>query len=430
MFRSRAAASTARPALTPGQGLKSALFLPALFILPLLLLPLLLLSAPRPAAAADFTWKPQLTARTEYDDNVTFSSEEHLEDIGLRLIPELDLKWAGERWRIATRADVNIYQYLDETDLNTVHQYYKVDGSWQARERLELHADADYRFDDTLEAELLETGLVNRREDRERTTFGGGFTWQATETWQAGGDYTFSKTMYDGEENTDYDTHSLVFTASRPLFEGRDRLFIQPYYTFFDADISEVDNYGLIVGWSHAFNPRWSCSLAGGVRYTSSDYETWRLELVQVGPDLYYPVYRRAWETDNNWGGVADISTRYIGERWSLELGYNRDISFGSSGETIERDQVTVSFTRRITERLHGSFRATVSASQSDSNFSSEDSTYLSLAPKLSYRLTENHSLDLGYEFAQATEDYDYTSADTYDRSRVWLSLVFRFPQY
>jgi hypothetical protein len=391
---------------------------------------LVLLALAAPAAAADFTWKPQFTARTEYDDNLTFSSEEQLEDIGLRLIPELDLKWATERWKIESRADMDIYQYLDETDLNTVHQYYHINGSWQARERLELHADAAYRFDDTLESELRETGIVNVREDRERTTAGGGFIWQATETWEAGGDYSFSKTIYDGSENVDYDAHSLVFTAARPLFAGRDRLFIQPYCTFYDADISEVDNYGLVLGWSHAFSPRWSCSLAGGGRYTKSDYETWRLAYIEVTPGGFKPVYRRAWESENNWGGVADISTRYIGERWSLELGGSRDISFGSAGETIERDQLTASFTRRLSERLRGSLRATVSSSQSDSDFSDEDSTYISLAPTLTYRLTEHYDINLGYQFAQVTDKYAHSADDTYDRNRIWLSLVFRFPQY
>jgi len=409
---------------SPATGKRILKHLATVTLLVLFLHPLL----PVNARSADFSWEPAISIKGEYDDNIAFDNIDKIDDYLATISPSLTFKYASERLTINNRMGADILRYNDETDLDDEYLRCNLDGEYLLTEKFSLTGRGSYIKDTTLESELEETGLVNYREDRRRYTLGGGFAYRLSEinSWQL--DYSFGKTNYDGYQNIDYDFQSVTGTFQHRLANMRDVIILQPYYYYYDSDVSQVDNYGLSLGFEHPFSETLNLSMFAGVRYTESSYDRQQIRWMLVSPGILVPVLVTSTENDNNWGGVSDISLKKTAERWTADLGYNRGLSYGSSGESIERDRFRLSGSYDISSRWRARLSTSLSYSQSDSDYSDEDSRYFNLTPSISYKLTEQHSLVLAYSYAEV---YDKTLADNrhYDRNRIWLSLNFRFPQ-
>ena len=409
---------------SPATGKRVLKHLATITLLVLFLLPLLSATA----RSADISWLPTLTLKGEYDDNIAFENRDKIDDYLATISPSLSLKYASERLILNSSLAADILRYTDESDLDDEYLHCNLDGEYLLTEKLSLTGQGSYIKDTTLESELEETGLVNFRENRRRYTLGGGFAYRLSEvnSWQL--DYSFGQTNYDGYQNIDYDFQSISYTFQHRLANMRDVIILQPYYYYYDSDVSQVDNYGLSLGFEHPFNETLNLSMFAGVRYTESSYDQQQLRLVEIAPGIFAFVLVTSTENEDNWGGVADVSLKKTAERWTAELGYNRDLSYGSSGESIERDRFRLSGSYNISTRWRARLSASLSYSESDSDFSDEDSRYFNLTPSISYKLTEQHSLVLAYSYAEV---YDKTldSNRHYDRNRCWISLNFRFPQ-
>ncbi len=408
--------------LLPATGKRMARRLATVALLLVFLLPLL-----RPTAvwSAEVSWLPSLSLRGEYDDNIAFENRDELDDYLATISPSLLFKYASERVKINSSLALDVLRYSDETDLNDEYQHYNLDGEYQLTEKLALTGQGSFIKDTTLESELEETGLVNFREDRRRYTLGGGFAYRLSErnSWQL--NYNFVKTNYDGRENVDYESHTVSGTFQHQLANMRDFLILQPYYTYYDSDVSKVDNYGLVAGFEHPFSETLHLSLHSGARYTESSYDQWKVHWI-FPPFVYELVSQR--EHDNNWGWLADFSLKKTAERWTAEIGYDRDLSFGSSGESIERNRFHFTGDYKINTRFRARLTTSLYYTESDSDYSDEDSRYFNVTPSISYKLTERYSLVLAYSYAE-TYDKTLDSNRHYDRNRVWLSLDFHFPQ-
>jgi len=388
---------------------------------------LLLLQLPTIAWTADFNWKPSLSLKGEYDDNISFDNTDKINDYLATISPSISLKYASERLKLNSSLALNVLRYTDETELDDEYQHYNLDGKYLLTEKLSLTGQGSFVKDTTLESELEETGLVNFREDRRRYNLGGGFAYRLSEinNWQL--EYSFGQTDYDGRQNIDYDFQTVSCTFRHQLANMRDIIILQPYYYYYDSKISQVDNYGFSLGFEHPFSETLSLSMFAGVRYTESTYDQQQLRLLEIAPGIFAFGLVTQTEDEDNWGGVADISLKKTAERWTAELGYNRDLSYGSSGENIERDRFRLSGSYNISSRWQARLATSLSYSQSDSDFSDKDSRYFNLTPSINYKLTEQHSLVLAYSYAEV---YDKTLSSNphYDRNRIWMAINLRFP--
>jgi hypothetical protein len=193
---------------------------------------------------------------------------------------------------------------------------------------------------------------------------------------------------------------------------------IQPYVTYRDSDTSKADNYGLSFGWAHGFSDTLRLTAFLGARYTKTE---------QVVPAFWWFLEDETVE-ENNWGGVADVELTKTGETTSETIGYSRDLYFDSQGEPIETDRIRLSAHRQITRRTGVRFHGSLYFTESEGIFQLEDSRHVQLSPSLTYRITRQHTLRLGYTYAH---HYDKTLSDNdkYDRHRIWIQLLFRFPQ-
>ncbi len=392
---------------------------------------LLVVAGLQGTARAETVVTPRIVARAEYDDNIRFTPEDPADDFVLRLSPSVMLSHRTERLHTNTSALVRAWRYLEETDLDREDILLDTASSYALTERLSLEGDASFQMSSALESELRETGLVTDQVDRMRMSAGGGITYRLTELQDLGGSFSLGRTEYDGDRLLDYETAYAALTWTRNLRNQRDSFTLQPYWSSNSSEVSEVQSFGLMVGWTRMLTENWRLSAFLGVRRTET--ESRRLEQEVLFDPTLLPGFpfvvevRTVTLEETSWGGVADVSAKWTHETWSLHASYNRDLSYTSQGEPIERDRLRLSLRKKFDERLSAQCTGTAILSQVEGALSSEDSRHYALAPSFSYRLTETHRINAGFRY----DFYENRIQEKRgrDRKRVWVSLDCAFPQ-
>ncbi|MEA3348499.1 MAG: hypothetical protein U9Q39_05485 [Pseudomonadota bacterium] len=390
---------------------------------------LLLGSASQTLADGDFTFNPTLQFRGEYDDNLNFDNDNEKSDWLGVFIPSLKAAWQTPRLDIKGSAEAEIRRFCSESQFDDEYQRYKIESSYQLFERLTLEAGGSYIKDSTLDSELEETGIVEDLYGRDHYTLDAGARYQLGERIFSSLNYSYGDTSYDSPDDIDYDSHSVVGSISCLFRNQRDQVFLQPSYYRYESDISKVDNYSLSLGWNRSLSEKLTLSCYLGLRYTDTEYNY----------HYYVPVFdpsdgtinwqkRKETISEGDVGGTADISLSGKTETLNYKLSYNRDLSYTSTGSPIDRDRFTGSIKWTMSQRLKSGFDAGLYFSKANDDYNDEDSTYFYLHPYISYRLMENHHLQLHYRYAR-TKDKTLAENDSYDRNRVWLALVFNFPK-
>jgi hypothetical protein len=386
--------------------------------------------------AVDFTFNPSLSLRGEYDDNINFSRYDVKSDwIGI-LIPAFKFDWKTPRFDLNSSAEVEIRRYDDYTDYNDEYQRYRIETDYRLTERLSLLAGASFTRDSTLDSELEETGVVDRFYRRDRYSFNCGLNYQLTERMATGLDYNYSDTDYHSPTDQDYDTHHISGHLSYAFADRRNQIFINPTYYHYHSDRSQVDNYGLSLGWVHDFSEtlKFNCYL--GVRYTDTEYEWFQPQLFfdPSSGQFYWRMVKHT-ESENDVGGTANVSLSGKTELSTYSVGYSRDLSYTSDGSPIDKNRFFATFSRRLSRRLNCGLESSLYFSKSSDNFSKgrrisiyEDTVYYYLQPHISWMITPDWSLRLAYNYAR-NRDKTLSNRRSYDRQRCWLTLVGHFPR-
>jgi len=384
------------------------------------------------APAAEVSLQPSVGITGEYNDNIDFSRVYEEDDFLTRIRPALDVDYKTDLLSLRGSGAVTVIRYLDETRRNTEYYDFGFDGAYNVTERLTAEARFSYRKDETLESELEETGIVTFPEDRKRFNGGGGVVYSLTERDDIGLSFDHTQTDYDSVNDVDYDTDSLFLTYNHVLANMKDVVTVKTGYAAYDSDASQVDNYSLYLGWAHPFTETLQLSCFLGARYTSTDYFSVKQGLVFDSSLLpgypYRTVFQRVEASDSGWGGLADISLKKTGEDYSGTIGYNQDLTYSSQGDPINRYKFYFDGKKNITSRLSLGFTAGAYLSKSEGEFSQEDSRHLDLGTSLNYKLTETYSLSVAYNYSYH-KDKTVSENQGYDRNRVWLHLLCRFPK-
>lgn len=366
--------------------------------------------------AAEFTVNPSLSLRGEYDDNIDFSRTNKRDDyIGI-ISPGLTLGYATDRFNVGVYAGVDFVRYNEYTEENNERQNYGLTASYRAFERFTINAGGSYTKDTTLDSELTETGIVERRSERETYGGNGGFSFQITELSTISADYSFSQTEYELDDYTDSKTHSVSLSYSYSFNNRLDTVSIRPYWKKTDSEEETVSSYeetintyGLSLGLAHQFTPTLNANINAGPRYT--EYED------------------DAGETDDDWGWTADVSLTKTWETASVSLGYSRDQYYTAEGENVEVDRFSLTANKMLTQKFGVGLSGSLYFSKSTSdNTDDTDVRYYLVSPSIFYNFTPNHSLELAYSYANEY-DKELTDDREADRNTVWLSLNFNFPQ-
>ena len=185
--------------------------------------------------------------------------------------------------------------------------------------------------------------------------------------------------------------------------------FTPAYYHYKSDDNEKANDYRLTFGWQHLISETLTFNLNAGGRYTTvEDYSG---------------------EKNSNFGGVGSIGLARKGETFSSEIRYSRDLSSTTEGEIILVDRLFLSVDKRMTERFGFRFRGNAYYSNRENNDESNDKVVsFELTPAIYYMLTENHSVELLYNYRNQRE-LDEPGNPTTQRNYVALSFNFVFPK-
>jgi hypothetical protein len=276
--------------------------------------------------------------------------------------------------------------------------------------RWSFDGNASYRSDETIDSILEETG---QSFDRNRATTyegGAGLYFQLTELSDIGLAAEYRKRDFGSDEDTDYDRYTISLPYTKNFANQRDIVSLEPSYSYFNSDDSETaKDYRFEVKWEHRINETLTSIINAGGRYTDIEQEDG--------------------SSDSNWGYIGKLGLRKKTETFSGSIEASRDISANSDAEIVEVNRLLLSVDKLLSERFGFNFFGSAYYTDTESSdANNEKTTFFELKPSIYYLLTENHSLELNYQY-QNQRELDEPGNPVTQRNQVWLGLVLKFPK-
>jgi hypothetical protein len=371
---------------------------------------LVLISFCKPLWAKDVTITPAIELRTLYDDNLNFERSDEKDSFGANAIPRLRLDYASELLQFFLVGQVDVIKYFSETDFDRTNQLYGIGGQYQMSPRWKFTGDFEYRRDETIDSVLEETGQSFER--RRVTTYdsGAGLFFELTELSEIGLEADYRKRDYSSSRDTDFDRYTFSLPYAKQLANQRDIISLVPAYSIFDSDGEEdARDYRFEVRWQRQINETLTSTLNAGGRYTDIEQEDG--------------------SSDTNWGYIGKMGLQKETETFSGEIEASRDIRANSNAEIVEVNRLILRADKLFRERFGFRFYGSGYYTDTDSSEAEDRETiFYSLRPSLYYLLTENHYIELQYQY-QNKKELDRPGNPVTQRNRVYLGVVLEFPK-
>lgn len=371
---------------------------------------LVLISLTQVLWAQDVTLTTSLRLSTVYDDNLDFDQKDEKDDFGANAAPGLTLGYASELLQFNLTGEVDFLKYLNETDFDRTNQFYGLNGQYQMSARWSFTGNFSYRRDETIDSVLEETGQSFER--NRVTTYGGrsGLFFQFTELSDVGLEADYRKRDFGSDQDTDYDRYTISLPYTKRFANQRDAVSLVPSYSDFDSDDSEqAKDYRFEIKWEREIDETLTSNIDSGVRYTNIDQEDG--------------------SSDYSWGYIGKVGLRKKTETFTGTIEASRDIRINTDAEVVEVNSLLLRANKLLSERFWFNFIGSAYYTDTESNQADNNKTiYFVLNPSLSYLLTENHSLELNYQY-QNKKELDEPGNPVSQRNRVWLGFVLNFPK-
>ena len=367
---------------------------------------LIVFQAAQICIAGEVLLKPSINSMLEFNNNISFSRNNIKRDFILKAEPGLELIYNSEKVHMETDIKYNIYRYKDFSSLDS--NYYALDfGSrFSLSERASLTADFLIKNDESLESELAETGIITELNDRRTGSLSVGFRYLISESIDTNFKASYSKVEYDSISRVDYESNNISMSISKKLNNRVDTIFVQQYYSDQRSSINEVDSFGLFTGWSHQFSETLSFSGYIGARRTKTDY-------------FYY--------SEENWGGLANISLKKTGVTWGSGITLNRELKYSSSGAPVETDKLNLNFQKRIYDDLRYRVSGSINKAKSSGYMTQRDTRYYSISNSIEYSLNTDVIIIFAYSYS-LYDDLMPVEDRTVDRNIFRIHLRFDLP--
>ncbi|MEJ2673401.1 MAG: outer membrane beta-barrel protein, partial [Deltaproteobacteria bacterium] len=217
------------------------------------------------AGAADWSIVPSVTQRSAFNSNLNMSPTNVISDYILTLQPNVEFNYTTEISQLQGRLGLMGQHYITHDNLDHIDQNYQINGRYQATPRINLSLNSSYIDDTTLIQELLTSGVVIGRTQRQSFFVGPGITYNLTERLLATANYNFNRVLYQAPEYTDYTSHlaGLNFTyllANEKTSIVSNNIVRETLY----AGGNNFKSIGIYAGVSHRATERWDINLMSG----------------------------------------------------------------------------------------------------------------------------------------------------------------------
>jgi hypothetical protein len=361
------------------------------------------------ALAAEWQLVPKLGVSGGYDDNIYFTKENKIDSSIINVEPGIEVDFNSLLSSLRLTADWDILSYLDESDLNRVDQYYRLDGNHRLGERWDARAGFRFYDDTTLKTYLQETGRVVERIDREYVRAMGGISYNISTISYIDADYTYEKVRYEDDTFPDYDKNRVSLRYRHRLKSQQDVLLIGPSYYSRSNDLNDTEYVSLDLGWTRDWSDITNTFASIGARYASVEDND--------GND------------EDKWGAVARFNLSRKGLASTTTFEYYHDLATLTDGTDVNVDNFYLRYDYLLTARfgLGINGRLVFSYDLFSSEDGVEDNRYYMVEPFMFYRLTENFRVYLRYSYQNSSKDL-VDSEDTRERNRAWIELRYELP--
>lgn len=365
------------------------------------------------ADGAEYSVDPSLGIRQEFNDNILLTVLPHREVYGVWVSPAVAFKVESEKLKVESNMQVDFVRYYGEQGLDITNYFVPVTGSYQT-ERHRFGLSGTVTRENTLVGELQQTGVVNRRTQRNLRTVNPSWNFGLTEHLTLQTDYSFSDVTYTDALRFglfDYQLHSgsagLTYTLSE-----RDEVSLSSYYVNYVAPTLGFRSVfpGAQASVTHRFSDSFETSVHGGVRFATASV----------------PMFTGVKQTDRDTIFLfgADVVKRW--ETMTVTAGFARDIFPSGAGLLVQTDHYSASWSWDVSKRLTASLSGNayrISAITQTQPL--PNSLYLFIEPKLHWRWSEWWSVDLAYRHARLEIDLGELNAS---QNAVFATATLHWP--
>jgi len=357
--------------------------------------------------------EPSVGVKGEYNDNILFTFESHEPVYGTWFSPGTRFKYRSELLEVDANAAADFVKYYGQNGLDITNYYFPASARYRTeKDRFQL--DLAYIRDNTLVGELQQTGVVNRRTQRNWWNAHPQWSHSVTDRLSLNTEYQFTKATYDDAIQFllfDYTTNLGSAGADYRITE-RDVLNFTGYYLTYSAPSFNLDTdyYGLQTGLTHQFTDTFRGSLAGGFRNITSTQSL-------TGAS--------AKSTDFVW--VFNANAQKTFEKGEAQMGFSREIFPSGVGFLVQSEHLFASLRHDFTQTLSGFFGVDAYwIEPTVTGLTIPNSRLLYLQPRLHYRWTEWWSVELSYRHARVDVDQVNTTAT---QNSVYLAVTWNLPR-
>ncbi len=338
--------------------------------------------------AAEWSLSPSLGVKGIYDSNLLLTPLPHDESYGYWVTPAMELSNKTERLDMSSRVAADFVGYFGGEDRQFTNVFVPLSIRYRTEKDL-IGFSGGFTRDNTLLGELQATGVVLQFTQRNQWTFHPTWTRKLTEKLSFQSGVQFSDTTYESGRLVDY---RLFGGSGGLLYElsERDQAHIMGSYLDFRTTDSpsafQADFPGVDMGLTHVFSESLTGTVHGGPRFLHSSSE------------LLGATYTAR---DTVWLVGARVNKNF--ERGSVHVSFERDLVPSGFGLLIQTNRAQAGGSYDISESLAGSLNVvgmmTSGKTQAAVGGAFPDRNYVSVAPKLSWKVFEWWQADVSYMY-------------------------------
>jgi hypothetical protein len=353
--------------------------------------------------AAEWSLSPSVGAKGVYNSNLLLTPLPHDETYGYWVTPAAELAGKTERLEVSSRIAADVVGYFGGEDRQFTNVFAPLSIRYKTEKDL-LGFTGGLTRDNTLLSELQATGVVLQFAQRNQWAFNPTWTRSLTEKLSFQSGIQFSDTTYETSRLVDYRS---VGGSGGFLYQlsERDQIQLLGSYTHFrtiDSPVGfQADFPGINMSLTHAFKESLTGTVYGGPRFLSSTSQT------QIG-DIT--------SRETVWLAGASMTKKF--ERAVVQVSFARDLVPSGFGLLIQTNRGEVMGSYDLSETLACSLNVTGILTTGKANTTIvgnfPDQSYVSVAPKLSWKFLEWWQAEVSYMYRWRDTDNAIDSASSH----------------
>ncbi len=340
--------------------------------------------------AAEWSAEPSLGVRGVYNSNLLLATDAQKPVYGHWVSPGVKFSGSTENLEVSGKAAADVVRYYGGRNQDLLNLYFPLSVKYGlARETFGFNGG--FTRDNTLQGELLQTGVVLRFTQRNSWNLAPSWAHAVTERLSVQGSYQYTKVTYEDGARlglVDYEVQAgSAGLAYRPT--ENDSMQLNGTYTNFsvaNAGALRSQMAGAQVFWSHAFTETLSAAVTGGPQLVSSS--------ISFGPERF---------TDTQALWVANASLRKQWDAGFAEAVVGREINPSGFGLLLKTERVGLSLSQDLTEGLTASVNAQLFLASSVATkavpFTFPENRYITVTPGLTWKFDQWWSVYASYTY-------------------------------